>query len=99
MKLYIVEQHEKELCCYSSILVAAENEEQARQTHPYDNVEYEGGEWAVYGKDYRTGESIISASIDSFEWVSADKINKLYVEYIGETEKDAGVLMTDYLEG
>ncbi len=86
---------------YDSVVVCAENEEEARRIHPYRYVtHYRDGKW------YRTHSG---SSTDEYEteneygvsWVKSSEIDKIKVEYLGEAREsiEKGVIVSSFNAG
>jgi hypothetical protein len=100
MNLYrISQQINNDYDTYDSAVVCAENEEEARRTHPSSFVtHYKNGKW--YGTrndgiEYETGNDLYS------DWVMLDQIDKIEVKYLGSagSEIEKGVICASFNAG
>lgn len=82
MNLYLVSTGKDfEYDTYDAVVVAAENENDARRIHPYETVsDSKSCKWDVY----------------SDLWVGFCDIDSLEVEFLGVTDKDRGVVLASY---
>jgi len=97
MKLYLISQDVVSgYDTYDSAVVAAKNEQAARETHPSQFVtHYRDGRWKgtlaysgeEYDQDHQSG------------WVSFKNIDNVKVEYLGLTKKPAGVICASFNAG
>lgn len=99
MKLYLITQDLVDgYDTYDSAVVAASSEQAARETHPCQLVtHHKDGKWmgtfaekaggGEYDMDYRS------------DWVSFENIDKVGVEYLGETDHKAGVICASFNAG
>ena len=88
MKLYKISQ---DACSgydtYDSAVVSAESEADARTIHPCN-----------YGKHSPTGyDWLKDENID--DWVASRDLDKIKVEYLGETEVKRGVIVSSFNAG
>lgn len=97
MKLYKVSQNiNNGYDTYDSIIVCAENEEDARLIHPYERVtHYKNGEWYCTRCIPPYDEYIHT----NYEWIN--ELYKLKVEYIGEAAETMkkGVVLASFNAG
>jgi hypothetical protein len=82
---------------YDSIIVCADNKQEARDMHPYYNHEggyYKDGRW-----DKKTDPDCLN--LDNGVWVHWENRDKLVVEYIGESTPGIpkGVVLASYNAG
>ena len=100
MKLYKLSQEiNNHYDTYDSVIVCAENEEEARKIHPAHYVtHYRDGAW--YGTYSRPPFEEYEEGYSS-NWVNFDQIDKIKVEYIGEASKDIkkGVILASFNAG
>lgn len=99
MELYVVTQPSDGYDLFESMVVAAENEQAARIIHPDgSNITHSAdGEWQ--GEYDTSTHGRWSADVDEYaadRWVKAKDIDKLEVEHIGATTREAGVVHTSY---
>jgi len=89
-KLYLVSQSiNNGYDTYDSMVVAAESEQDARLIHPSDFVTHHNdGKWK--GTYYDCGGD---------DWVEFSCIDKLTVQYLGETEHGRGVVCSSFNAG
>ena len=92
MKLYRISQEVNTgYDTYSDAIVCAENEEEARKTHPSEyTTHWRDGKWygtykttnpETNGKEYETEDSFGT-------WVAGNNLETIKVEYIGEASSD-----------
>lgn len=83
MKIYKLSQGlNNDYDTYDSVIVAAENEEEARRIHPSEFVtHYKDNKW--YGM-HTKGEEYETDNGDYKTWVDFVDIDKIKIEYIGE---------------
>jgi len=97
MKLYLISQDVVSgYDTYDSAVVAAENEQAARETHPSPFVtHHKGGKWmgtfAYSGEEYNQDFGR--------DWPRFEEIDKVQVEHLGETERPAGVVLASFNAG
>lgn len=72
------------------IIVLADNEKEARQTHPSKSVLFKNGKWI--DKNYPERDSNISLGA---KWIQADKIHLLEIEEIQDHHPN-GVILTSH---
>tara|TARA_R110001592_G_scaffold255416_3_gene519031 strand:+ start:4527 stop:4820 length:294 start_codon:yes stop_codon:yes gene_type:complete len=97
MNLYLVKNKTNNVWgTYSSMVVSAESEYNARRIHPNRHIKHnkEKGYWYILQKD---GNEFIPPS--EISWVFFKDIDKLEVECIGSTMKPKGVIRSDYTAG
>lgn len=86
MKLWLISQNEnQDHDTFDRAVVIAETEEAARHTHPYGDCTWNGSAWDEDdgGRDRGT-------------WSHPKHVA---VEYIGETEREAGVVLASFNAG
>ena len=95
MKLFLLTQDVvKDFDTYDSVVVSAENENDARNIHPSEFVTHiTNGKW--HGT-YSDGGEYIKESSD---WVECSEIHRINVEYLGETHKERGVILASFNAG
>ena len=97
MKLFLISQDAVDgYDTYDSAVVAAKDEQAARETHPSQFVtHHKNGKWM--GTYARSREEY---DMDhSSDWVSFKNIHKVKVEYLGLTKKTAGVICASFNAG
>ena len=97
-KIYLVSQSiNNGYDTYDSMVVAAESEQDARLIHPSDFVTHHNdGKWK--GTYYNCGGEYDSPS-GGDDWVEFSGIDKLTVQYLGETEHGRGVVCSSFNAG
>ena len=95
MKVYLLEQNTTEgWDTYDSVVVIAEDVEDARNIHPSSFVTHiRGGTWRgtnISGEEYSTGEDT---------WAKYEDIDSIEATYIGETDKERGVILASFNAG
>ena len=110
MNLYLISQdHNDDYDTYDSAVVAAENEDAARETHPNPMATHiKDGQWMgthTLNGIYRPGSPKITGPMGTYDlrsneyvlrhddWVAYKDIDKIKVQYIGNTHKKAGVIL------
>lgn len=84
MKLFLISQDiNKGYDTFDSAVVSAESADDARTIHPIGSYEFTPLKW---GQDGRC-------------WVPYHEAHKIKVEYIGETEKERGVICASFNAG
>ena len=94
-KLYLISQDKNDdYDTYDSAVVSAESPEDARKIHPSSFVTHvTNGEWmGTYSKGGEYHQ-------DSHDWVKYSDIDCIIVEYLGETEKERGVILASFNAG
>lgn len=93
MKLWLISQSwNSGYDTYDSAVVAAETEEDARETHPDKDLFWDGDEWCYKTWD---GTKIVVSYHGS--WADPACVT---VEYLGETDRDIkGVILTSFNAG
>ena len=92
MKLWLISQSVNDGCdTYDSAVVAAETEQAARETHPSDSRYFWGGQKWLY--EHPDGTRL---NLGNGTWTAPEKVT---VEYLGETEKPAGVICASFNAG
>lgn len=97
MKLYLVSQNiNNDYDTYDSMVVSAISEEDARNIYPDNIYPYDVG--SVYVSD---GKWMLGSSCKLYtdDWVEYSETHLLSVEYLGETEKERGVILASYNAG
>lgn len=95
MKLYLISQN---IVCnydtYDSAVVAAESPEEARKIHPSIYVTHikEGKWFGTYSKggEYENEED---------SWVKCSQAGQVLAEYLGETERERGLILASFNAG
>jgi hypothetical protein len=82
---------------FDSMVVIAIDENDARTIHPYGYY-LKDNAWYRMGIDYSTREIKESLYKDD-TWVDGSEVEKLKVEYLGETEKERGVILASFNAG
>ena len=102
MKLYLISQTLVEgYDTYDSAVVSAESPEDARTIHPSGfTTHIKNNEWygtTDAGEEYKyiTGKY----EHTSPRWVSCSDIDQIQVEYLGETERERGVVLAFFNRG
>ena len=97
MKLYLISQTlVEDYDTYDSAVVAAEDEQKARETHPCQFVTHHNGKkWM--GTFAQSGEEYDMNS--GRDWPSFERIDCIQVEYLGETDHPAGVVLASFNAG
>ena len=97
MKIYLLKQDlNNGYDTYDSVVVIAENENEARKIHPSEFVTHiKDGNWmGTYAKggEYEN---------NGYDWVDLDQIDQIKVTYIGEAtdEQEKGVLLASFNAG
>lgn len=92
MNLYLISQDLVVGCeTYDSAVVAAESEDDARAIHPWDKIAcLDGSKWVQLWR----GEW--SDSCEEVGWVKYSDIDRVTVEFLGETDKERGVILASY---
>ena len=95
MKLYLITQNiENGYDTYDSAVVAAESPEDARKIHPSEFVTHvTNNKW--HGTYTKGGEYENETSC----WVNYSEIGQVQTEYLGETERDRGVVLASFNAG
>lgn len=96
MNLYlIVNEINNDWDTYSSMIVSAESEHEARRIHPSRYIKYnEDDYWYILQQD---GNIFIPESESG--WVFFKDIDKLKVECIGKSLKPKGVILSSFVAG
>lgn len=91
MKLYLLKQDiNNDYDTFDSCVVSAESPEDAITIHP----------WGLLDLDLRDGVWYANVGIHNYHgWVDAKNIDKIEVEYLGETEKERGVILASFNAG
>ena len=107
MKLYLISQDVNDgYDTYDSAVVAAESEEDARSIHPSPFVVFsQDGKW--YGRyadnscTRAQGKANEPYETENYygKWVKADQTHLVEVEYLGETNRDRGVVCASFNAG
>jgi hypothetical protein len=92
MKLYLISQSINDLYSfYLSAVVAAESEDDARTIHPSEYPPYQkDGKWMEPSRYPGDKESE-----DNGFWVDYSDIDKIKVEYLGDTKKPRGLILAN----
>jgi hypothetical protein len=103
MNLYLLSQ---DVVCgydtYDSCVVAAESEDEARKIHPSEFVTHvTSGRWmGTYAKHAKNNKAGLEYDNDySDSWPSFCDIAKINVEYLGETDRERGVVLASFNAG
>ena len=79
---------------YDAVVVAAESPEDAREIHPSPFVTHvKNGKWM--GTYTKGGEY----DNESSAWVKYSEIGQIQTEYLGETERQRGVILASFNAG
>jgi len=91
MKLYLLTQYiNKDYDTYDACVVAAESEDDAITIHPSERFDMR----------ISLGQWIDDFGIQNYHgWVDAKDIDKIEVDYLGETEKERGVILASFNAG
>lgn len=97
MKLYLISQSiVSGYDTYDAAIVSAEDEDDARNIHPSDFVTHiANGMWM--GSYSANGEAYECEYMDS--WPSYRDISHVKVEYLGETSRKRGVVLSSFNAG
>lgn len=98
MKLYKLSQTVNNgYATYSSAVVCADSEDEARKMHPNNEWYWNDGKW--FFKNDNSGHEIDEVYYTS--WVDADNLDAIEVEYLGEADSSVkpGVVIASYLPG
>lgn len=102
MNIYKVTQEEKEdYDTYDSFVIACEDEETARRTHPSSNVtHHKDGKWyGTYSGGPNSGKEY-EVEIDDGSWVEGHQLDKVVVEFIGTAKEGIiGIICTSFNAG
>ena len=95
MKLYLITQNiVNGWDTYDSAVVSAESPEDARKIHPSEYVTHmTNGKW--FGTFTRGGEYENESSC----WVKYSEIEQVQTEYLGETDRERGVILASFNAG
>jgi len=95
MKLYLITQRMvNDYDTYDSAVVAAESAEDAQKIHPSELVTHITNDmW--HGTDGEGGEYENECS----SWVKYSDIGQVQTEYLGETERERGVILVSFNAG
>jgi len=95
MKLYLITQNVVDgYDTYDSAVVAAESPEDARKIHPSEFVTHVTNEkW--YGTSIKGGEY----ENDSSCWVRYSDVGQVQTEYLGETDRERGIVLASFNAG
>ena len=95
MKLYLITQDiVNDYDTYDSAVVSAESPEDARKIHPSEFVTHvTDGKW--FGTYTKGGEY----ENESPDWVKYSEIGQIQTEYLGETERERGVILASFNAG
>jgi hypothetical protein len=93
MKLYLISIEYIGYETYDSAVVAAESEDDARHIHPDGKIHPENSKWV---RKLWDGNMI---NEDGEEWVKFSEIDSIDVEYLGETNKERGVILASFNAG
>lgn len=99
MNLYLISQDvNNDYDTYDSAVVAASNEEDARNIHPSPFVAHvSDGKWmGTYSGGVNIGKEYESGMDD---WIRYEYINLISVEFLGKTEKPRGVILASFNAG
>ena len=100
MNLYLISQDVNNgYDTYDSAVVAAETEQEARETHPSMFVTHiTDGKWM--GTYSGGGELSVTEYLndDGSDWLRFSDIDNVKVELLGETEKERGVILASLNE-
>jgi len=99
MKLYLITQGLVDgYDTYDSAVVAAESEHEAKRIHPSSFVTHvTDGKWMG---TYSGGNNIgCEYENESSDWVRYCDVEKVSAEYLGETEKERGVILASFNAG
>lgn len=100
MKLFLISQSRVDgYNTYDSAVVAAESESDARNIHPCQYVTHAAnGKWmGTYAAGKRYGAEYCMDDDD--EWPKYKDIDCVKVEYLGETDKQRGVILASFNAG
>ena len=100
MKLYLISQDRNDgYDTFDSAVVAAENEQKAREIYPSSFVTHvSNGKWmGTYSGGASKGQEYDQD--DSYDWVSFKDIDCIDVEYLGETDKEKGLVLASFNAG
>lgn len=98
MKLYLIKQNIiNDYGTYDSAVVAAESLDDAITIHPSEFVTHikEGKWFGTYlkGGEYENDENELSC------WVKFSEIGQIQTEYLGETNREKGVILASFNAG
>ena len=95
MNLYLISQNKVTgKNTYDSAVVAAESNLDARTIHPSEFVTHiSNGQWMGTNSNNKEYES------NNHTWVSYEDIDCINVEYLGETNKERGVILAWFNAG
>ena len=101
MKLFLIAQNTVTgFDSYDSAVVAAESENDARNIHPSDCITHaEDGQWFGTYRGDRLGNYSPPEPQSNTGWPDYSCIQSISVEYLGETERDRGVVCASYNAG
>ena len=92
MKIFLIDRGVFDYDTYDSVIVCAENEEDAKKIHPNKAVFLKNDEWvSIIGKTHYR----------NYEWVEYNHTFLLTVTYLGEATKDmkSGIILSSYNAG
>lgn len=99
MNIYLVDRLESiGYDQYDSFVTIAENEDEARQTHPNpEYYKYKNGFWTFQYKNKKDREPEINNS----SWINSNRIDKLKVTLLGTADKKQkkGVVISSFNAG
>jgi hypothetical protein len=95
MRLYLISQNVVDGCgTYEAAVVAADSEDEARTIHPSFRVTHVNDwNWVGWGTEF--GEYEYKES----SWVAYSDIQQIKVEYLGETVKSRGLILSSRRRG
>jgi hypothetical protein len=100
MKLFLISQSEvNEYDSFDSAVVAAHSEQDARTIHPSEYVTHvTDGQWmGTYSGGPEEGKEYECSS--GFDWPSYSDIDCIEVKYLGETNRERGLVLASYNAG
>ena len=100
MKLFLISQDKNEgYDTYDSAVVVAESEKEAREVHPSSYVTHvSNSKWmGTYSGGIEKGQEYDQD--DSYDWVPFKDIDCIDVKYLGETDKEKGLVLASFNAG
>ena len=104
MEIYLLRNEEEHVChdYFDSVIVAAENEEEARKIHPSSSISLSDGKWikTIYNRWGHIKEQFEVGYLEH-GWIQPEYINLLKIIYLGKANEDMkkGVILSSFNAG